>query len=945
MQHELSRKAIRNPRTGIESRLQPGWMLGSRWMRSASFLFTLFCLLATVIPGRIHAQQTQAQSQAQQQAMALVRASGDTRARHALVIGNAEYSGLPKLGNPVNDAQDMSQALTNLGFEVDFIRDADLAAMDDAVIKFGNRLAAGQGSIGFFYYAGHGVQSGGINYLIPTDARIGAESYLKTRALAVQSVLDILQTSRNGLNIVVLDACRDNPFSWARSGSRGLSVVGQQPSGSIIVYATGAGSVAMDGGGRNGVFTAELLKHLNVPGMEINEVFRRAGRGVNEATNGRQVPAVYSQFFESAYLAGIPAEPPRAQGQASGQAPATGILQVSGPLPAGSGGATGASGASGASGSAESGQPEASVAGVPAVKDFAALAREFRATVERLKTEGSAVTRNEETLRGYLVQLAMLETKLAAMGTAFGELAASETSRIDAEFLVKKTEAERIELEPWETDKEYADRKASLLSEVAAAKSAALATMSAALAAERAAAEKDLRAAIARTGSELQTKTWTLKGAQVRLESLPFEREAKVWPLRVMSVDPALSFTGQIGYSMKDATDMARTYRGFESSLKAGKIDAEIVFGYERVPDKDLVLAVVRSLRLVDRGANNKVLAVSTQRQVAHASKASEPDRKLGNPTLRIESDPEGAAVSSGDKKLGVTPLVVTAQVGSASYTLTWTGEGEGEAAVTATREVALDYGEDKTLTLKRPSYGDMVLVEGGSFRMGSDSNYADEKPAHEVVLSSFLMGRYEVTQSEYLRVTGKNPSAFAKGLDAGMHPVDQVSWLEAVTFCNARSDLEGLSRVYTIAGSSVTADMTQSGYRLPTEAEWEYAARGGKLSKGYAYAGSGDLAQVAWHDANSGKTTRPVGTKAANELGLFDMSGNVWEWCQDWYDPAYYGKSSRTDPLGAASGSNRVNRGGSWDISAEYCRVAFRSSSGPGGRGNSMGFRLVRRP
>lgn len=147
----------------------------------------------------------------------------------------------------------MAATLRELGFDAELLIDADLVSMEDGVNRLGAKLAASPGSMGFFFYAGHGVQSNGINYLIPDDAHITGEAYLRTKALAVQSILDTFQDARNGLNVIVLDACRDNPFGWTRTGTRGLSVVGRQPTGSIIVYATGAGSVAQDGSGRNGV--------------------------------------------------------------------------------------------------------------------------------------------------------------------------------------------------------------------------------------------------------------------------------------------------------------------------------------------------------------------------------------------------------------------------------------------------------------------------------------------------------------------------------------------------------------------------------------------------------------------------------------------------------------------------------------------------------------------
>jgi uncharacterized caspase-like protein len=227
--------------------------------------------------------------------------------RVALVIGNGNYQDLGRLTNPANDARDMAAALQSVGFDVDLLIDADQEALEMAIVRLGQRLAgSARGGTGFFFFAGPGVESGGENYLIPARVSIASESFLRSRAVPTQAILDEMQRSGSNLNVVVLDACRDNPFSWARSGSRGLAAIGFQPPGSIVAYATSAGSVAADGDGRNGTFTAELLKHLTTPGIDVNEVFRRTGQGVRNVTNGRQVPAVYNQFFDQAFLGGAP---------------------------------------------------------------------------------------------------------------------------------------------------------------------------------------------------------------------------------------------------------------------------------------------------------------------------------------------------------------------------------------------------------------------------------------------------------------------------------------------------------------------------------------------------------------------------------------------------------------------------------------------------------------
>lgn len=229
--------------------------------------------------------------------------------KYALVIGNGNYTGISRLNNPVNDANDMEAALRDLGFTVDKVLNGNLTDMENAIIRLKNRLSVTQNSYGFLFYAGHGVQSNGVNYLIPVGVNIPSESFLRERSVSVQAMLDELNEAGNTLNIVVLDACRDNPFSWARSGSRGLTVLSNQPADSIIVYATSAGSTASDGTGRNGLFTSHLLNNLKTPGLEITEVFRLTGAAVSQASSRQQIPAIYNQFFGTAYLGSRPTAP------------------------------------------------------------------------------------------------------------------------------------------------------------------------------------------------------------------------------------------------------------------------------------------------------------------------------------------------------------------------------------------------------------------------------------------------------------------------------------------------------------------------------------------------------------------------------------------------------------------------------------------------------------
>ena len=217
----------------------------------------------------------------------------------------------------------------------------------------------------------------------------------------------------------------------------------------------------------------------------------------------------------------------------------------------------------------------------------------------------------------------------------------------------------------------------------------------------------------------------------------------------------------------------------------------------------------------------------------------------------------------------------------------------------------------------------EMVHVEGGTFRMGATSEqeenaYDSEKPVHSVTLSSYYIGKTEVTQALWQAVMGSNPSYF-KG---SALPVESVSWNDCQEFIQKLNSLTGRN------------------FRFPTSAEWEFACRGGNNSRGYKYSGSNNLANVAWYDDNSDGQTHPVATKAPNELGIYDMSGNVWEWCGDWY--ANYTSNSQTNPKGPQSGSLRVDRGGSWGSLARRCRSSFRGGDRPTFRFNLLGLRLA---
>ena len=318
--------------------------------------------------------------------------------------------------------------------------------------------------------------------------------------------------------------------------------------------------------------------------------------------------------------------------------------------------------------------------------------------------------------------------------------------------------------------------------------------------------------------------------------------------------------------------------------------------------------------------------------------------------SLAISSTPSNVKITINGKSVGETPKYMSRQV-IGKYTVT--AEMDGYQKQTKTVDVAEGAEASLTFELKKQEtavavapaagpgtssgsgYGTsdfvlkvkgveypMVFVEGGTFMMGSDDSdaYSREKPVHKVTVSSYFIGKYEVTQELWEAVMGSNPSFF-KG---SRKPVEDVSWNDCQEFIRKLNNLTGKN------------------FKLPTEAQWEYAARGGKKSKGYRYSGSNELEKVAWFEDNSRRKTHYVGTKTPNELGIYDMTGNVEEWCNDWYH--IYDSYSQIDPAGPISGSTRVIRGGSWcdDMRKGFLRVPFRSGvCTPSFHNYDLGFRL----
>lgn len=628
-------------------------------------------------------------------------AAGQER-KTALVIGNSSYLASP-LKNPANDARIMSKTLRDLGFSVDERTNLGQDEMKQAIESFGKTIK--QGGVGLFYYAGHGMQVNGRNYLIPVDADIQGEAEVDIKAVDAGAVLAKMDMAQNSMNIVILDACRNNPFSRSfRAANQGLASM-NAPSGTLIAYATAPGSVASDGTGQNGLYTQEVVKAIKKPGLKIEDAFKQVRSGVQGKTQGKQVPWESSSLVGDFYFSGKPE--------------------------------------GGVDRSKLEGLAEGSKERQQELKRLKKL--EADAAAQKAK-EQAEIAKKEKELAALDVQIAAMKGKLGS-GTA-----GPDDSLGKMVAMVEKKEADALKIEE--------------------------------LKKQRAAEEAKRQAEIERLKKEAEVK----RKAQIEKDIANFEK-------------------------------IANSPYG-----------------------KDMVPTAWKSLT------------------TKYASAEGIENIEVGN----------ARALRS---------------------------------------------------TLIEPI--EFVFVKGGCYQMGDTfgDGGSDEKPVHEVCVDDFSIGKYEVTQAQWEAVMGNNPSSSKQC--GGNCPVEQVSWNDIQEFIRKLSGQTGKA------------------YRLPTEAEWEYAARsGGKSEK---FSGGIAVDNVAWYRSNSGSQTHPVGQKQPNGLGIYDMSGNVWEWCQDWYDDSSYKNSPKDNPQGPSSGSLRVLRGGSWSRYASDSRAAIRGWGSPVSRNIYLGFRLAR--
>jgi len=742
-------------------------------------------------------------------------AGAQSSRRVALVVGNAAYPASP-LRNSVHDAESLASTLRQLGFEVQTATDADLRALNAAVDTFVKSIRAGD--VALFYYSGHGVQVEGENYLVPVDFHAEQEADVPYQAYPAGRVLDRIQGASAALSILVLDACRDNPFRATRSGTKGLATMATGK-GSFIAFATSPGSTASDNAGEtNGLFTKHLLSALGQADLKLDDIFNQVRERVYEESGRKQLPWTASSVIGTFVFRSL-----EEQTRLAAEERARLEQELK-----------------------ELDRQVADAVQRKAEREQADKEREAAVVRERLKFEQA----EQERLRQ--------EADQRKTQDAAGEQARrrqAETASLE-ELRRKRTE-EETKLQGLSRDAmtlEQARRRVTSLEgsveeirkRIEGAQQEAIRQLDAGYAPQRAAttAERGLF----ETTEQYQSRLAAQKTAQEALE---------------------------------------RKYQAEKSDIEkryAGELDLESQDYRKQVADLRAATYPLPGVRMefVSYDADRSLLTLRLDGEETHftvpPAKAESLYRQLS--LARLES-------GFGSERVVVDP-------GSGER---FTGHGLPKAGeVSVNPKDGLKY----------------VWIPPGTFTMGCSPGdtecSGDEKPAHEVTITEgFWMGQTDVTQEAYQRVTGKSPSNF-KGAKL---PVETISWNEAQSYCGV------------------------VGMRLPTEAEWEYAARAGSTGARY-----GDLDRVAWHSANSGGKTHEVGQKEPNAFGLYDMLGNVWQWVADWY--AEYTGGSQRDPAGPSTGQSRALRGGSWVGNPRDVRASYRDRGVPEFRYYVIGVRCA---
>ncbi len=837
-------------------------------------------------------------------------ANGAQVKRIALVIGNSAYKDSP-LRNPVNDARDMAATLRKLGFDVIEKTDASQKDMNRAIAQFGEKLRSD--TVALFFYAGHGVQVRGKNYIIPVDAHITSEATVRVEAVDVDSVMDQLTVS--SMNIIILDACRNNPFERRfRSISGGLAQM-DAPKGSLIAYATAPGKTAADGNGRNGLYTQELLKNIQIPGLALEAVFKRVRNGVMVASGDAQTPWESSSLTGDFYFLG----------------PTTVQLQMAAPVSP----PTSAKSRSGAS------DPT---------------------PIEVLLWESAKTATTVGELQAYLTRYPngffadMAKARITAMSGSAGDKALAGVNKKVAADRAAAEEAQRESRERAEAlaaQKAARERADLIVAQSAAAEQAAIEARRQAAAKKRTEEQPAITAATPPTasthlpntaqpvaqGAEKNSVGYTVgdkwqyqridKWKNTPIGSLNF-RVDKILANGNMEWNGGAIVTAPDGGWLRDArsavvAEYSPKKEWLPKELRVGaKQDVNMTVSRQvngaQIDELHKGTLVVRSKEAVKVPAgefNAYKIQVETEFNM--------PSRRFGQvsivlwyvPELRNYAAYELAVRSNGTlttyERQELTSFVVTSERADKFPAQKHLTQSSADAAATGHGQTLKDCSDCP----------EMVVIPGGRFDMGGSG--IEVTPIHKVNLQSFAMGRFEVTQGQWQAVMGSNPSHFTQcGANC---PVENVSWDDAQAFIQKLNIKTGKV------------------YRLPSESEWEYACRAGGRQE---YCGNDSADVGAPHGKPAGieaQTTNRVGGEQANAWGLYDMSGNVMEWTQDCWNESYIDAPSDGNAWMNGNCRRRVARGGSWSsLHPGTGPAAYRSRFDRTLRvSDTLGFRLAR--
>jgi formylglycine-generating enzyme required for sulfatase activity/tetratricopeptide (TPR) repeat protein len=869
--------------------------------------------------------------------------------RIALVIGNANYRSSP-LKNPVNDANDMAYVLKQKGFAVTLLTDANQRVMKRSIRQFGKDLA--KGGVGLFFYAGHGMQVDGINYLIPVGTDIEAEDEIEFSAINANLIIKKMESAGNHLNMIFLDACRNNPFARSfRSGNKGLAQM-DAPAGSLIAYATAPGSVAADGDGRNGVFTKHLLKAINQRGIELSKVMKAVGSGVQNETGKKQVPWTSTSITGDFYFQNKNTELSTSDtGSSAGlysdndkNEDAKDLVKKAHDMywdenPGG--------------GLAFKIDPKA----INYLKNIVLKHPKYVDAYDHLAWAYFNNQKMEEAL-DILNRALNLDHRNISLLNLRGGVHLMLKDDIKA-----LSDYERlIDLDPENTSyyfntgqillslnliNQAIERYNELIKIEKGEKAGSFFLRGKAYEKK---GEEDKALEDYQKCIEIDNKSTSCYFDSI---SILIKNEKNYSALNLIN-DLLKIEPDNIRASYKKAIifyDIGKFNEAITLYTKLIKLEPDYYGGYfargnsysalknYKLAIKDYDVAISLNPKhwksYLERGTMNAYLGSSNSAindysyaiklnpkisSVVYSSRGSVFYYHLRKSRLACKDWEKGCELKDDYccKKLKKH-----------------CSEPEGQ-------NVQINNNLKKKVPLSK---FDMVLIPAGEFQMGSNNGESDEKPIHTVYLDEFMIDQYEVTVNKYKQCvlagiceitktdnsSAKDQTIFNKYCnydksDRGNHPINCVDWYDAKAYC------EYVSK------------------RLPTEAEWEKAATWKNRRKSKYPTGKDSIScQDAVMDdgrIGCGKwSTWDVGSKSKEINNTYDMTGNVYEWVEDLYDKSYYTNSPRNNPTGSSSGFSRVNRGGYWSGDAPKLHGTRRGKDNAITRGLALGFRCAVSP